>query len=168
MWLGMMAWRTHGTKRLGDLPAHDRISRCEGASHGFERRGIRFTAHDGIGIQRRPFMLAGGGYRTNMVRLMYVSHPGFRIVMNLETVHRLGGVTGFKRLHHGFEAAGPFGVLVAGVVLEIIGMIDQAYLHRFSFTYENAGECHLLMLPLVYRGGWGAAIRRAKPVWESI
>ena len=51
-------------------------------------------------------------------------------MINLERDQRLHLVAGLESLHNRFESAGAFRMLLAGMVLEIIGVIHQAYLHN--------------------------------------
>ena len=130
MRFGMMSGRPHGAKRLREFAGHNGIRRRQSAGNGFERHVIRIAANDGIGIEGGAALLACCGDGADVLRPVYPRHPGLRIVSDVEIDERLHLRSRLQSLHDGFEPSGPLRMLLARIVLEIVGMIDQAYLHK--------------------------------------
>src|SRR4029453_17408506 len=83
----------------------------------------------------------------DVLEVMHASNPCFGIIVALKTPELLCMPTGFKGLHDRFEPAGTFGVILPGIVLEVIRMIDQTNVHTLLLEQSMP---KMRLLSLVY------------------
>jgi hypothetical protein len=73
-----------------------------------------------------------------MSEIMDRCRPGGRIVMALKGHEMLRMPTHLQCLHNGFQSTGPFRMLRTSMMLEVIGMIDEADVH--NVLLEQSGH----------------------------
>jgi hypothetical protein len=126
---GVMSRGAHGAKRLPYPALHDGISGSQRAGNGFQGHCVRVTTHNRIRVEGRPAAGTGGLHQPDMSEIMYGSSPGCGIMIALKSHEMLRLATRLQGLHDRLESARAFGMVIASMMLQVIGMINQTDVH---------------------------------------
>src|SRR5262245_340972 len=134
----MVSWRPYSTEDLRHLAAHHRISGCQSACHSFQSSMTRIPTDNGVRIEGYGGTLARHLDQLQEFRTVHFGDPFLGLVVPGE-MHQLSGPsTRLKGLHDRLETLSPLWVMHTWIVLQIIGVIDQTYIHKSSWgcTWE--------------------------------